>query len=609
MTIVKNNGIDFRRNNLDKSSSPYLLQHTGNPVWWQEWSEELIRYAVSVKKLLFVSVGYATCHWCHVMASEAFSDTETADYLNDHFICIKVDREQRPDIDQILMDFINNQNGRGGWPLNVFMTPDFHPVYALTYAPVHSRDSMHSLKSIAEKVHEFYEENRNKVPPFTATQKQPEVADESDLAKTLSKYYDHENGGFGTGPKFPPHSSLLYLLYQLGFEDSPSIKTICIKTLDNMAMRGLNDHLQGGIFRYCVDREWTIPHFEKMLYDQAMALWCYSLAYRVLGKESYRNMANGILKCLKECFKKDSLYITALDADTEHEEGISYLWKYEDLKNDLLQEEFEKFTEKYSIDRQGNFEGLIHLIRKNEGTLDEIENKLLKIRLTRKQPSKDDKILCGMNALLAIAFHQAGRFLVRPDLEKDASDLVMNLLNKFWDGKTLKHSLYKGSVQDQSFLFDSAAILTAISMIFEKDDSWRNSIVDMKAYVESFKEDGQWKESSVSDFRTVYASWSDHPVPSSVSLAEMGTTRAALLAGHEVRFKAFREPFISDFYNITAMMNNGMFHLIESAKNLTWEELPVNSIKIRGTNETDCFMGACRPLGKNLSPGEPKSLA
>jgi hypothetical protein len=596
MTGKKIDENDIRRNNLDKSSSPYLLQHVDNPVWWQEWSDELIKYALTENKLLFVSVGYATCHWCHVMASEAFSDINTADYLNSHYISVKVDREQRPDIDQMLMDFINNQNGRGGWPLNVFMTPDLRPVYALTYAPVHSRDSMLSFKSIAEKVIEFYDENKDNIPPFASTQKQPAIADESLLAKTLSKYYDPENGGFGGGPKFPPHSSLLYLLYQLGIADSPSIKTICIKTLNNMSLRGLNDHLQGGIFRYCIDSEWTIPHFEKMLYDQAMALWCYSLAYRVIGKELYKSMADKILKCLEECFKIEGLYITALDADSEHEEGMTYLWSYKELKNDLLPEEFEKFSQAYFINASGNFNGRIHLIRQNENAVNEIEDKLLKIRRARKQPSSDDKILCGMNALLAISMIQAARCLDRTELEMNAKGIIKCLLNKFWDGKTLRHSLFKGSIQELSFLFDAAAVLTAITLLFENDDSWRRLMTEMTIYLESFKEGTLWRESSASDFKTVYASWSDHPVPSSVSLAEMGLTRVALLTGKEVSFKDFREPFISDFYNITAMINNGMFHLIESARNLSWNNLPVNSIKMYGPHETDCFMGACHPL-------------
>jgi uncharacterized protein YyaL (SSP411 family) len=593
---------EISRNNLYKSSSPYLLQHSANPVWWQEWSDELIGYAVNTKKLLFVSVGYSTCHWCHVMAAETFSDPQTANYLNTHFICIKVDREQRPDIDQFLMDFINNQNGRGGWPLNVFMTPDFRPVYALTYAPAYSSESMQSLLSIAEKVCEFYEDNRNKIPLFTTVGNPPDIANESMLIKILSKYYDQENGGFGTGQKFPPHSSLLFLLYQPCLEDSPSIKMICSKTLDSIRMRGLNDHLQGGIFRYCVDREWTIPHFEKMLYDQAMALWCYSLAYRVIGNEIYKTMTEKILRCLDECFKIEGLYITGHDADTEHKEGATYLWSYEQLKNALLPEEFEKFSKTYFIDKSGNFDGLIHLIRMNDNSLDHIEDKLLSIRRIRMQPSKDDKILCGINALLAIAMIQAGRFLVRPDLEKNAAGIIHKLLDKFWDGKILMHSYCNGVFQKQSFLFDASAILTAISMLFENDDSWGSLMTTMTLYVESFKDGNNWRESCADDFLTVYASWSDHPVPSSVSLAEMGLTRVAILTGKEYHSKEYREPFKSDFYNITAMMNNGLFHMFESEKVLPWDLLPFNSIRIKGKHETDCFMGTCRPLGKRFLP-------
>jgi uncharacterized protein len=598
MAVNKINEYYIKRNNLDKSLSPYLLQHTDNPIWWQEWSDELIGYALSNKKILFVSVGYTTCHWCHVMASGAFSDSKTADYLNNNYICIKVDREQRPDIDQLLMDFINNQNGRGGWPLNVFMTPDFRPVYALTYAPAESEDSMNSLLYIAEKVHEFCEENLDKIPPFYSVEHQPAVAEESSIVKTLSKYYDSENGGFGTGQKFPPHSSLLYLLYQSGVEDSPSIKTICIKTLDAMQKRGLNDHLQGGIFRYCVDREWTVPHFEKMLYDQAMALWCYSLAYRVIGNESYRLMAEKILRCLDECFLRDGLYITGLDADTDHKEGDTYLWNYDELKNILSRDEFEDFSRTYFVDPSGNFEGTIHLIRLNDSPLTGIEEKLLTVRRQRKQPQVDEKILSGINALLAIAMLQAARYLDRPDLEKQSSDLVLNILNKFWNGKTLKHSYYKGQFQDLNFLFDAAALLTSLSMLYEEDKSWGNLMSSMTPYLETFKEGSRWKESSASDFQTVYASWSDHPIPSSVSLAEMALIRIGLLTGKEPEFSDYREPFISDFYNITVMISNGLFHLFESTKNLSWNDLPVNSLKIEGNSETDCFMGTCSRLGK-----------
>lgn len=583
-------------NNLDKSSSPYLLQHASNPIWWQEWSEALIKYAVNTGKPLFVSVGYATCHWCHVMASGAFSDNNTARYLNDHFINIKVDREQRPDIDQFLMDFINKQNGSGGWPLNVFLTPDLHPIFALTYAPEHSGNRMQSFLSISENVHEFFEKNSDAIPPFVSVGIQPSVADELSLVETLSAYYDQEHGGFGTGQKFPPHSTLLYLLYLLSINNNPSIKIMCGKTLDAMQLHGLNDHLQGGIFRYCVDQEWTIPHFEKMLYDQAMALWCYSLAYRVIGKKEYKIMAESILRCLDECFEDNGLYITGHDADTEHEEGTTYLWSYDELLKELLPDEFEQFCKVYSISKAGNFDRLNHLIRRNDNPLNDIEARLLTIRKTRKQPSRDDKILCGINSLLAISMIYAGRFMNKPDLEVKAASVIHNLLDKFWDGESLGHSYYKGVLQKQSFLFDAAAMLTAVSMLFENDGSWEGMMTALALYVETFREGETWTESKAKDFQVVSASWFDHPVPSSVSLAELGLTRVALLTGKEICSKEYRQPFQSDFYNLTVMVNNGQFHIFTSRKFIPWSLLPANAIQLRREHETDCYMGTCRPL-------------
>ncbi|MBI4651817.1 thioredoxin domain-containing protein, partial [Candidatus Desantisbacteria bacterium] len=253
----------------------------------QEWSLEIINEAVREDKPLFVSVGYATCHWCHVMATDTFSDKDTADYLNEHFICIKVDREQRPDIDKYLMNFLNTQSGNGGWPLNVFLTPKVHPIFALTYAPGHSSGSMNSFLTIAKKVYEYYQNSVNEIQPFIGSEEEPPIAEEKSIVENILPYFDHENGGFGSGQKFPPHSTILYLLYFICIENNADANAVCIKTLDAMRLRGLNDHLQGGIFRYCVDPKWTTPHFEKMLYDQAMALWCYSLAYRVLKKDGW----------------------------------------------------------------------------------------------------------------------------------------------------------------------------------------------------------------------------------------------------------------------------------------------------------------------------------
>ena len=585
---------DLKRNNLDKSFSPYLLQHTSNPVWWQEWSAEIIQNAVDEKKPLFVSVGYATCHWCHVMAAEAFSDIYTANFLNRHFICIKVDREQRPDIDQFLMQYLTALSGNGGWPLNVFLTADLRPIYALTYAPVHSSGSQHSFLDIAKKVHDHYEKNADDVPPFIAKEVPPPIAAEESLVKNILSYYDPDYSGFGLGQKFPPHATLLYLLYFLCVENNPDVHNICLKTLDAMRMKGLNDHLQGGIFRYCVDRKWTIPHFEKMLYDQAMALWCYSLAYKVIGKNEYKEMAESIVRCLDDCFADDGLFISAHDADTEHVEGATYVWSYTELRDFLGPDEFRQLCESYHIEKKGNFEGLIHLIRKNNNSLREIEEKLLLLRKKRAQPARDNKIICGINALVAISMIQAGRNLEKPELEEKAANIIRRLMNIFWDGKTLKHSYYNGVTQNQSFLFDAAALLTAISMVYENDASWYTLMTTMDAYVESFKDGEKWVESRAADFQDVCASWFDNPVPSSVSLAEMGKTRVALLIGKETRSKSYRAPYQADFYNIMAMMNNGLFHLISSKSTVAWSQLLPNTLQKRGEAETDCYRGTCR---------------
>jgi hypothetical protein len=466
----------------------------------------------------------------------------------------------------------------------------------MTYAPAISNGTHYSFLSIAEKVMNIIKENTDKIPSFEAAERQSPVASEDSLVHTLSQYYDQQNGGFGSGQKVPPHSTLLYLLYKLSIDDDPYLKDICSKTLDAMRLRGLNDHLQGGVYRYCVDNEWTIPHFEKMLYDQAMALWTYSLAYGVIGNVEYKSMANAILKCLDESFFQNGFYISAHDADTLHKEGATYIWSFKELSEVLSEEEFARFQATYLITRNGNFEGSNHLLRRNDSMLKDIEEKLLEIRRKRNQPSADGKILSGINGLVAIALIQASRFLDQSVLEEKAAVLVDNIITTFWDGKTLGHSYYNGSLQKQSFLFDAAALLTAVTMLFESDAKWGNTMSEFIDYVGSFRENGSWIESRAEDFPVVYASWFDHPVPSSVSLAEMGLLRAAILSGKEYMPFPSREPFQSDFYNVSAMISNGLFHVFTSSEKLMWNRLPVNSIQTRGSHEQDCYMGVCRPL-------------
>jgi uncharacterized protein YyaL (SSP411 family) len=225
--------------------------------------------------------------------------------------------------------------------------------------------------------------------------------------------------------------------------------------------------------------------------------------------------------------------------------------------------------------------------------LNKIERKLLAVRKKRNQPSRDDKILSGMNALLAVALIQAGRFLEEPELEGKAASLITRIINLFWDGKILGHSFRNGKLQKQGFLSDGASLLVAISLLYENDGSWEKSMNEMAAYVESFRDGGKWIESDASDFQPVLAGWFDHPIPSGVSMAELGLTRAALQTGKEAHFKEYLQPFQSDFYNITAMISNGLFHVITSPEPVSWKQMPVNSIRVRGDIPQDCFRGTC----------------
>jgi len=587
---------NWQRNNLDSSGSPYLRQHRDNPLWWQEWSPEVLQEAVRREKPLFVSVGYSTCHWCHVMAGEAFSDPGTAEFFNRNFICIKVDRETRPDLDQYLMNFIQAQSGSGGWPLNVFLTPDQRPVFALTYAPAVPARGLQPLCEIAAKVLEFIQAHGADIVPFDFAADTPDAVHSDRLAGEIVAGHDPLYGGFGMGQKFPPHSTLLFMLYRLCTESHPGLEKACRLTLEAMRRGGLHDHLQGGIFRYCVDRQWTIPHFEKMLYDQALALWVYALAFRVLGDPACREMAAGIVRCLEETFELDGLFATAFDADTHHDEGATYVWRIEEIRENLSPEEFTAFADSYRLPEAGNFQGAIHLARLNDRPLPGSEKKLLARRRLRPQPERDEKVLCGVNALAACALVQAGRLLGLPELEAKGAAVVKKLIDVFWDGTRLGHSLANGGLQQESFLSDAAALLLAVTMVRETDEAWAGAMDALAAYTKNFKEQGRWLEANLDDFRPVAASTFDHPMPSGISLATMALARAAVLNNTRVEALQYLRPLQSDFYNAAVMIGQGLFHQVHSKTAIAWEQLPANSIQSRGEPESDCYQGQCRPL-------------
>ncbi|NBC29668.1 MAG: DUF255 domain-containing protein [Spirochaetes bacterium] len=612
--------MNFSRNNLDKAQSPYLRQHLDNPVWWQEWTPEVLEHAQRNGKLLFVSVGYSTCHWCHVMAHDTFSDGDCADFLNEHFVAIKVDREERPDIDQYMMDFLVAATGQGGWPLNVVLTPDLRPFFGVTYLGSQSRFGRPGFREVMEKVLRFSREKDEAISAFNPSAptlgaaqhsaSTPEDAMRNAVEQMWSRY-DAGFGGFGESQKFPPHATLLFSLYLHAAHPDEKLIQMIRGTLDAICRGGLNDHLQGGFFRYCTDRAWTIPHFEKMLYDQAMLLWLLSIASTVLDEPRYAQAARGTLRALRESFHSgDGLFVSAHDADTDREEGGTYLWTRKELEELLSPAEIEELEKQYQLPAQGNFEGKIHLIRREEtpqadddgataatedSNLAEIREKLLAQRRSRPQPSVDDKAVTSWNALAGIGLLHAYRYLGDEAALSEARQLFDHLWERHIVDGEVRHASRSGKVGSHAFLQDAAAMLLLASYLHEDSRDLAEHIEVLRDVVRSFRGDDQWLEGMAEDFMPIPAPIFDSPTPSAVSLAELALLRRDMLSGELYDERNFGAPLIQDALNIAALASSGYFYLIEAPEPLAWERLPVNAVQAPGEQTTFCYKGLCTP--------------
>jgi uncharacterized protein len=593
---------DFSRNNLDKALSPYLRQHSDNPVHWQMWSNEVIAHARETGKILFVSVGYSTCHWCHVMAADSFSDPECARMLNENFISVKVDREERPDIDRFMMDFLVATTGSGGWPLNVFLSPGLDPFFAMTYASPQPRYGMPGFGDILAQVNSFYQEHKDNLKGFQPGRGASFSAGKGEgpepVDAAISGSFDKVNGGFSGRQKFPPHSSLLYSLYRIA--DNSGLDAFNRSTLDAMSLGGLQDHLQGGFFRYCVDQAWTIPHFEKMLYDQAMLLWVYSLAYRIYGSELYRESAGGILRFLKDSLYDEGLYCAGLDADTEHREGATYIWSREELESVLDPQEFSLLKSSFLLPRGGNFEGAIHLLRSTETSAPlsretrRVCDKLLALRSGRAQPFRDRKKLTFWNALTGIALIQAFRYLHDPSFLDAALSLRKKLLQLHYteEGTVLRGSI-DGKLLTGTYLEDHASLLLFLTFCFEEDGVHMDSIEKLGKRLEEFRDKDGWISSREGDFVALPAQSHDLPVPSDLAMAELALSRLSILKGKPHGEISFGTAGMEDFRNYGALHTGGYAWLVSSPEALPWEELPVHAVQIRSDQAQYCHKGSC----------------
>ncbi len=424
-------------NKLINEKSPYLLQHAYNPVSWYPWSDEAFEKAVKENKPVFLSIGYSTCHWCYVMAHESFEDDKVAELLNDTFICVKVDKEERPDIDNVYMTVCQVTNGQGGWPLTILMTPDKKPFYAATYVPKEPQYGMVGLIDLLEQVKLQWLENPE---AFMNTGNQladilkrefETSSDSADVTKDMvnlavtqfSQSYDHNYGGFGNEPKFPTPHNLMFLLRYAALEADEKSLFMVENTLKHMYRGGIFDHIGYGFCRYSTDARWLVPHFEKMLYDNALLALTYTECYQYTRQNLYKIVAEQILEYIRrEMSDPEGGFFCAQDADSEGEEGKYYVFTPDEIDKVLDKDDSTFFCDYFDITREGNFEGhsIPNLIKTNELKTDNervvrLCNKLYSYRLDRSKLHKDDKILTSWNALMIHAYATAGKVFKNSD--------------------------------------------------------------------------------------------------------------------------------------------------------------------------------------------------
>lgn len=468
-------------NRLINEKSPYLLQHANNPVDWYPWGDEAFETAKKSDKPIFLSIGYSTCHWCHVMERESFEDTEVAKLLNDTFVCIKVDREERPDIDSIYMMYCQMMTGHGGWPLTIIMTPDKKPFFSATYIPKETMYNRIGMKDLIKRIDDLWKNDRKKlihsseklyseIAKLNKENKSGKITKDDVLEGVIEfeHAFDKVYGGFSKRPKFPVPHNLLYLMNVYVENKDEDIKEMVTKTLDEMMKGGIFDHIGFGFHRYSTDREWKLPHFEKMLYDQALISLAYVEAFRIFKDEKYKEVAEKIFKYVDRDLKSEKgAFFSAEDADSEGVEGKFYTFTYDELKNILPLEEFEIVKNVYNIKEEGNFEeeatgektGQNVLYKLNEypelnEQIEKIRQKIFELRSKRIRPLRDEKILTDWNGLMIAALSRCGFILNEKryiDMAKAAADFILNVSR---DG--LKHRYKDGEYSIEPILDDYA---------------------------------------------------------------------------------------------------------------------------------------------------------
>jgi len=558
-------------NHLVHETSPYLLQHADNPVDWYPWGEEAFEKARSENKPVLLSIGYSACHWCHVMAHESFENEEIAKLMNENFVNIKVDREERPDLDQIYMNAVQMMTHHGGWPMTVFLTPDAVPFYGGTYFPPQDRYNMPGFPRVLIGVAEAYRDRQDDIRETgtslvnelrrlseTSGADQPVEKELLDAAYVgMVRNYDSVNGGFGGAPKFPPAMTLEFLLRTYARTGNREALEMVSHTVRKMAQGGIYDHLGGGFHRYATDSKWLVPHFEKMLYDNALLSRLYLHYFQVSQEPLAKETVEGILDyVLREMTDPAGGFYSTQDADSEGHEGKFFVWDINEIRNVLGERDAALFSGYYNITESGNFEGKnipnvthsVEDIAEEHGvsvselqeSLKESRRKLFDLRETRIKPGRDEKILTAWNGLMMASFAEAGVILNRADYTDAArhnAEFVISNLRK--DG-TLLRTWKDGVAKFNAYLEDYAFLIEGLVTLFETtgEFSWLEEALRLTdRMIEEFWDDegGGFYFAGKSHENLIVRSkdFFDNATPSGNSVAALVLLRLATLTGKD----------------------------------------------------------------------------
>ena len=558
-------------NRLSQETSPYLLQHAQNPVDWYAWSDEALQRARQEDKPILLSIGYSACHWCHVMERESFEDEATARLMNENFVNIKVDREERPDLDQIYMNAVQMMTHHGGWPMTVFLTPDAVPFYGGTYFPPQDRYNIPGFPRVLIGVAEAYREKKEEIQGtgdslITELRRlsetggsdhpiEPELLDAAYAG--MIRNYDSVNGGFGGAPKFPPAMALEFLLRTYARTGNSDTLQMISHTCRKMANGGMYDQLGGGFHRYSTDSRWLVPHFEKMLYDNALLSRLYLHYFQVSGDEQARATVEGILDyVLREMTHPEGGFYSTQDADSEGHEGKFFVWDIHEIRDVLGETAAARFCDYYNITEAGNFEGknipnvtrtledvaVAHRISVGElqASLNESKRILFERRERRVKPDRDEKIITAWNGLMMASFAEAGIVLNRPDYTETARRNAQFVLSNLRQDGMLLRTWKDGQAKFNAYLEDYAFLAEGLLTLFETTGEFRWLTKSLALTVQMVAE--FWDEEAGAFFFTGKShenlivrskDFFDNATPSGNSVAAMALLRLAILDGKE----------------------------------------------------------------------------